>query len=75
MITPKEGDQPIRALKFKAKFANNMLKEFPIKFKKEDKAANPVGTEMFGEDKSKKLSSSEAEIFHRTRAKVIFLCK
>jgi len=56
-------------------YVTNMLKEFPLKFKKDDKAPNLATTDMFKEDNSKKLNTHEKELFHRFTAKALFLCK
>ena len=55
-------------------YVRDMLEEFPIKFKNE-RAISPATADMFSEDVSKKLSTDEKEIFHRTVAKALFLCK
>ena len=56
-------------------YVKEMLAEFPVKFKKGDKAPNPATADMFKEDTSKKLNEQEKEIFHHTVAKALFLCK
>ena len=56
-------------------YIKNMLKEFPLKFKKGDKAANLAAMDMFKQDGSKKLSKEQAEIFHHTVAKALYTCK
>ena len=56
-------------------YIQNMLKEFPVKFKKGDTAVNPATGDMFKSDNSKKLNEQERELFHRFVAKALFLCK
>ena len=56
-------------------YIESMLKEFPVKFKKKDKALSLVTTEMFNEDKSKKLNEQEREVFHKFVAKGLFASK
>ena len=56
-------------------YIEGMLKEFPIKFKKNDKALTLATTDMFSEDTSKKLSEGEREIFHKFVAKGLFASK
>ena len=53
-------------------YIRNVLKEFPLKFKKGDRAVNPVASDMFKQDNSKKLSKEQAEIFHCTVAKALY---
>jgi hypothetical protein len=56
-------------------YVENMLSDFPIKFKKTDKAASPAGNSLFNEGQGKKLKTTRAEIYHTTVAKGLFLCK
>ena len=56
-------------------YVRNMLKEFPLKFKNKDGTTNPVTTEMFKDDNSKKLNDQEREIFHKMMVKALFACK
>ena len=51
-----------------------MLKEFLIKFKNNERAVTPAEVDMFKEHLSKKLNTSERELFHRTVAKALFMC-
>ena len=56
-------------------YVKNMLEEFPVKFNDYGKVASPAGVDLFKEDLSKKLNEKERELFHRTVAKALFLCK
>jgi len=56
-------------------YVEEMLKEFPKKFHKNAVAASPARVDLFQSDKGKKLDEREREIFHRTVAKALFLCK
>ena len=56
-------------------YIQNMLKEFPVKFKKGDTAVNPATGDMFKSDNIKTLNEQERELFHRFVAKALFLCK
>ena len=56
-------------------FSNNVLEEFPIKFKQQARNCQPTGRDMFNEDLSEKSQSKERETFHRFVAKCLFLCK
>jgi hypothetical protein len=57
------------------KYVEDMLSEFPIKFKKTDKATLPAGDGLFNEGQGKKLETGRAETYHTTVAKGLFLCK
>ena len=63
-----EGELRINMIEY----IKEMLSEFPIKFKKGEKTANPAVADLFKEDLSKKLNEQEKEIFHRTVAKALF---
>jgi hypothetical protein len=54
-------------------YIRDMLAEFPVKFKKSDRAVNPATADLFKEDTGKKLNENEREIFHRTVAKALFM--
>ena len=56
-------------------YIKEMLSEFPIKFNKKDRSVNPATADLFKEDTGKKLNEAEREIFHRTVAKALFMCK
>ena len=59
----------------KVDYVKGMLKDFPLKFKKDDRAVNPAAMDMFKQDSSKKLSKEQAEHFHCTVAKALYTCK
>ena len=56
-------------------YVKNMLEEFPLKFKKNEKVANPATMDMFDSDNDKCLNTEERELFHRTVARALFQCK
>ena len=56
-------------------YVNEMLQEFPIKFKSEGKYTFPASATMFSKDTSRTLEKSRSELFHRFVAKALFLCK
>ncbi len=56
-------------------YVQNMLNEFPVKFKPEDRVKTPAGVDMFSADNSKRLNEKDREMFHRMTAKALFLCK
>ena len=56
-------------------YVQDLVREFPIKFHGEYKMTCPAGIDLFKEDTGKKLGEKEKEIFHRTVAKALFLCK
>ena len=51
------------------------MKEFPIKFSKQEFIATPAGQDMFSGDDSKKLDDRERELFHQTVAKGLFCAR
>ena len=53
----------------------SMLEEFPIKFEGHKMVVNPAGVDMFEEGDGKFVGESKRELFHRTTAQVLFLCK
>ena len=52
-----------------------MLDEFPVKFKAKESVANPATSDMFDVGEEKYVDTVERELFHRTTAKALFLCK
>ena len=52
-----------------------MLDEFPIKFKENETVAKPATSDMFDSVDEKYLDDDQRELFHRTTAKALFLCK
>ena len=54
---------------------DDMLKDFPIKFKSDRKCAFPAGKDMFSKDTSKILSMEKRELFHSFVARVLFVAK
>ena len=56
-------------------YVKNMLEEFPIKFKDNETVVNPATVDMFGSVDGNYLEMKERELFHRTTAKAMFLCK
>ena len=65
-----------RKLKIDMKdYIKKMLKEFSIKFKSEKKIRTPAETDMFEEDRSKRLTAKHCEEFHKMTMKALFLCK
>ena len=56
-------------------YVKNMLEEFPVKFKMEERTNNPATLDMFERKNEKRLTKEKAEIFHRTVAKGLFLSK
>ena len=58
-------------------YVKNMLECFPVKFSKMDKARTPANENLFnqGQKQRKKLNKQQAEIFHTTVAKGLFLAK
>ena len=55
-------------------YVQNMLEEFPIKFANK-RVPNPASPDMFDEGQGKYLDEEKRELFHRTTAKALFLCK
>ena len=56
-------------------YVQNMLDTFPIKFKDGDAVNTPAADNLFKVDGSKPLEKNQAELFHTTVAKALFLCK
>ena len=56
-------------------YVSEMLDEFPAKFNDNGRVMMPAGNDLFKADNSKLLSDTERELFHRTVAKALFLCK
>src|SRR5210317_1130090 len=79
----KEHDYLGMTLRFKdrkvevdmTEYVKNMLEEFPVKFNDYGKVTSSAGVDLFNEDLSKKLNQNNQELFHRTVAKALFLCK
>ena len=56
-------------------YVTSMLEEFPIKFKDGELAANPAAVDMFNPGDKKYLETEQQELFHRTTAMALFVCK
>ena len=56
-------------------YVKNMLEEFLLKFKENEKVVNPATLDMFDSDDDKYLNTEQRELFHRTVARALFLCK
>ena len=56
-------------------YVKNMLEEFPLKFKKNEKVVNQATADMFESDDDKYLNTEQRELFHRTVVRALFLCK
>ena len=56
-------------------YVASMLEEFPTKFKENEKVANPATADMFESEEERYLDTEQRELFHRTTAKALFLCK
>ena len=54
---------------------SEILAEFPVKFNHNGRVMTPAGNDLFKADSSKLLPEKERELFHRTVAKALFLCK
>ena len=52
-----------------------MHEEFPIEFKKGEKAVNPAASDVFSEDASKMSNDAGKALLHRMTAKALFACK
>ena len=57
------------------RYVKEMIKEFPVKFEKDDTAATPATEDLFKTDDSENLDKQQAEIFHTTVAKGLFVSK
>ena len=53
----------------------NMLDDFPVKLKKSQTAATPVGEGLYNLGQGKKLCKEDAEAFHTMVEKGLFVCK
>lgn len=51
----------------------NMLEEFPVKFKSTDTCSSPAANNLFEQGDSKLLNKSQSEIFHKFTAKNLFI--
>ena len=56
-------------------YIKNMLEDFPVKLKKSQTAATPVGEGLYNLGQGRKLSKEDAETFHTMVAKGLFVCK
>ena len=56
-------------------YVKNMLDDFPVKLKKSQTAATPMGKGLFNLGQRKKLRKEDAEAFHTMVAKVLSVCK
>ena len=56
-------------------YVSEMLAEFPVKFNDNGRVMMPAGNNLFKADSSKLLPDKDRELFHRTVAKALFLCK
>ena len=56
-------------------YVKNMLDDFPVKLKKSQTAATPMGKGLFNLGQCKKLCKEDAEAFHTMVAKVLSVCK
>ena len=54
---------------------SEMLAEIPVKINDNGRVMTPAGNDLFKEDSSKLPPEKERELFHRTVAKALFLCK
>jgi hypothetical protein len=58
-----------------SKYVENMLDDFPQKFKSTEVAKTPAGGGLFHQGQGGKLSQERADIYHTTVARGLFLCK
>ena len=56
-------------------YVNNMLEDYPTKLKPTETAFTPAGDNLLNKGPSKKLEKQQAEAFHTTVAKGLFLSK
>ena len=56
-------------------YIKNMLGDFPVKLEKSQTAATPAGEGLHNLGQGRKLSKEDAEAFHTTVAKGLFVCK
>ena len=56
-------------------YMKNMLDDLPVKLKKSQMAAMPMGEGLYNLAQGKKLSKEDAEAFHTMVAKGLFVCK
>ena len=56
-------------------YVQDMVWDFSVQFEKKGSMTCPAGVDLFNEDTGKKLGEKDKEIFHRTVAKALFLCK
>jgi Reverse transcriptase (RNA-dependent DNA polymerase) len=56
-------------------YVKDMLDDFPVKFKKGEKAPSPAGDDLFSTGNGPLLSKERQEIFHTIVAKGLYICK
>ena len=56
-------------------YVENMVDEFPVKFKKTETAATPAAEDLFQKGNGKTLEKSRQEAYHTTVAKGLFVSK
>ena len=56
-------------------YVKNMLEDFPVKLKKSQTAATPMGEGLYNLGQGRKLNKEDAEAFHTMVAKGLFVCK
>ena len=56
-------------------YVNNMLAEFPMEFKETDVEKTPAGENLLKAGIGKKLDVKDAEVFHTTVARALYVCK
>mgnify|MGYP002176679840 FL=1 len=58
-----------------SKYVEDMLNDFPQKFKSTEVAKTPAGDGLFNQGQGGKLNQERADIYHTTVARGLFLCK
>ena len=56
-------------------YVKNMLDAFPVKLKKSQMAATPMGEGLYNLGQGRKLSKEDAEAFQTMVVKGLFVCK
>ena len=56
-------------------YMKNMLDDFPVKLKKSQTAATPMGKGLYNLGQGKKLCKEDTKAFHTIVVKGLFLCK
>ena len=56
-------------------YVKNMLDDFPVKLKKSQTAATPMGEGLYNLGQGGKLSKEDAKACHTMVAKGLFVCK